>query len=367
MILRSLAEFSRRIDWFLVVAAVGLTGIGLVTIYSVDLSRGTALPFFSTQVISLIISLTVMFSAAWIHHSRYERCAQLIFFLTLIVLIAVLFFGVSIRGTRGWFRVAGFSFQPVEIAKVALIIFLAWRIERSGRQFNQPGFLWGTAIMAGFLIIPVLLQPDLGSAVVLLAIWLGLILLAGIRTRYIMTLFIIGIGVMIIGWMFLFKDYQKERVLTFINPALDPLGAGYNVNQSMIAIGSGKFFGRGLGFGSQSQLHFLPEAQTDFAISVIGEELGFVGLILVLGLYAILLIRLVFIAHQARADFRAYTVAGIIILFSVQLTVNMGAALGILPVTGVTLPFISYGGSSLITHYLLLGIALSINRQAKTA
>lgn len=362
---RAFAEFSRRIDWWLVLSTLGLSGIGIISIYSVDLSRGAASQFFGTQSISLVIGMVLMFVAAGIHASRYENSARVIFFATFIILVAVLFFGASIRGTRGWFRVAGFSFQPVEIAKVALLIFLAWRIERSGRQFNQAGFLWGTAIMTGLLVVPVLLQPDLGSGLVMLAIWLGLVMLAGIRVRYIVALLAIGIGAFVIGWMFLFKDYQKDRLLTFMNPARDPLGAGYNVNQSMIAIGSGQLFGRGLGFGSQSQLHFLPEAQTDFVISVIGEELGFVGLSLVLGLYAVLLTRLILIARRARADFGAYTAAGIAILFAVQLTVNTGAAFGILPVTGVTLPFISYGGSSLISNYLLVGLALSINRQAR--
>lgn len=367
MMLRSFAEFGRRIDWFLVMAALGLSGIGLVTIYSVDLSRGLALPFFSTQAVSLTISLVVLFVAAGIHASRYESGARLIFLLTFIVLVAVLFFGTSIRGTRGWFRLAGFSFQPVEVAKVALLIFLAWRIERSGRQFGHASFLWGTAIMTGLLVVPVLLQPDLGSALVMLAIWFGLVLLAGIRARYIVALLLIGVSAFVMSWLFLFKDYQKDRLLTFVNPARDPLGAGYNVNQSMIAIGSGQLLGRGLGFGSQSQLHFLPEAQTDFAISVIGEELGFVGLTLVLVLYGTLLTRLLLIARRARSDFGAYTAAGIAILFVVQLTVNMGAAFGILPVTGVTLPFISYGGSSLVSNYLLIGLALSVNRQARMA
>jgi rod shape determining protein RodA len=365
MIARLVAEFGRRMDWLLIVGTLGLSGIGLVTIYSVDLSRGSTLSFFSTQAISLIIGIVVMFFAATIHATRYENGARLIFLLTLILLVSVLFLGTSIRGTRGWFHLGGLSFQPVELGKVALLIFLAWRIERSGRQFNQLSFLWGTAIMAGLLIVPVLLQPDLGSALVMTSIWLGLIVLSGIRKRYIVGLVVAGLILFVSAWFFLFKDYQKERLLTFIEPTRDPLGAGYNVNQSMIAIGSGQLFGRGLGFGSQSQLHFLPEAQTDFIISVIGEELGFVGLSLILIGYALILLRLIAIARRARADFGAYAAAGIAILFAVQLTVNMGAAFGILPVTGVTLPFVSYGGSSLISNYLLIGLALSLNRQAR--
>lgn len=364
---RILLEKVKHLDWVLIVATLALASVGLVTIYSVDLSRGAERQFFSTQAISLVIGLVVTLVAANIHLSRYEKGARLFFFLTALILVSVLFFGATIRGTRGWFRLGGFSFQPVELAKVALIIFLAWRIERSGRQFAQLNFLWGTAIMAGVMVVPVLLQPDFGSSAVMLAVWLGLILLAGLKPKTILALAGTGIIVLMFSWFFLFKDYQKDRILTFANPERDPLGAGYNVQQSIIAIGSGQFFGRGLGAGSQSQLHFLPEAQTDFILGVVGEELGFVGLSLTLALYALIFTRLVKIAGAARTDFGAYTAAGIAILLSVQLTVNAGAALGLLPVTGVTLPFVSYGGSSLISNFLLIGLAESVARDTVRA
>ena len=221
--------------------------------------------------------------------------------------------------------------------------------------------------MAALLIGPVLLQPDLGSALVMVALWFGLILLAGIKPRTLWIMVGTGILLFAIGWLFLFKDYQKERLLTFTDPGRDPLGAGYNVNQSIIAIGSGQLWGRGLGFGSQSQLHFLPEAQTDFIIAVIGEELGFIGLLAVIILYSILFHRLLRVARLARSDFAAYTALGVAILWSVQVGVNAGAALGLLPVTGVTLPLISYGGSSLITNYLLIGIILSVEAEGRPA
>lgn len=360
---RLVNETARRLDWVLLVAALALSGIGLASIYSIDLSRGEARQFFSTQAISLVLGLGVALVTATIHANRYEKGARVLFFATAALLVGVLFFGATIRGTRGWFRVFGLSFQPVELAKIALILFLAWRIERAGRQFAQASFLVATAIMSGMLIVPVLLQPDFGSGAVMMAVWLGLIIVAGLRPKTILVLAGTAIIGLVFSWVFLFKDYQKERILTFAYPERDPLGAGYNVNQSIIAIGSGQFFGQGLGSGSQSQLHFLPEAQTDFILAVVGEELGFVGLALTLTLYAIIFSRLIKISKQARTDFGAYTAAGITILLSVQLTVNAGAALGLLPVTGVTLPFVSYGGTSLISNFILIGIAESIDKE----
>lgn len=364
---RAFLEYTRRLDWILLGTALALTGIGLAAIYSIDLSRGGELNFFSTQFLSLGIGMGVLLVAASWHMARYEKMAPLFFLLTVLVVVGVLFFGVTIRGTRGWFRLAGFSFQPVELAKVALLLFMAWRIERAGRQFASNTFFWATAVMAALLIGPVLLQPDLGSALVMVALWFGLILLAGIKPRTLWIMVGTGILLFAIGWLFLFKDYQKERLLTFTDPGRDPLGAGYNVNQSIIAIGSGQLWGRGLGFGSQSQLHFLPEAQTDFIIAVIGEELGFIGLLAVIILYSILFHSLLRVARLARSDFAAYTALGVAILWSVQVGVNAGAALGLLPVTGVTLPLISYGGSSLITNYLLIGIILSVEAEGRPA
>lgn len=358
----------QKFDWLLFMAATLLTCVGLATIYSVDLSRGGVLDFFSTQAISFGLALVVLFVAAFIHYSFFESGSGLAYVVSLVLLVLVLVPGVGtiVNGTRGWFRVAGFSFQPAEFAKAALIIFLAWRIERQGRRFERPQFVLATGALAGFLIGLIMLQPDLGSGAVLGGIWLGLLLLTKTPKRYLALLGLIGVSVFAAGWFGFFQDYQKDRILTFINPEHDPLGAGYNVRQSMIAVGSGGFFGRGLGFGSQSQLHFLPEAQTDFIVSVIGEELGFVGLAGMLVLYGVLLWRLVLIAQSARTDFTAYTVLGIALLFFIQLMVNTGAAFGLLPVTGVTLPFVSYGGSSLIINYGLIGLAQSIARSTRT-
>lgn len=360
--MRRLFFYLKQVDWFLILPVIVLTTIGLAAIYSVDISQGIRLIYFPTQMIALFLGLIVLLITTLIHKTRYESMAKIVYLVGLVLLIAVLFLGVSIRGTTGWFRLAGFSFQPAEFAKVAIILLLAWWIQKQGRRFDGWTFVLSTVFAMGFYVGLIMLQPDLGSASVVASIWFGLLIASGIKKRYVIGFISLGILAAVCGWLFLFQDYQKERVLTFLQPERDPLGSGYNVSQSLIAIGSGKLFGRGLGFGSQSQLHFLPEAQTDFVIAVIGEELGFLGILLVLVLFSILLWRLLHISKHCRDDFSTYTVIGIAVLFFTQLSVNIGGATGLLPVTGVTLPFVSYGGSSLLINYLLIGIAGSIAR-----
>ena len=355
--------FLSRYDWLLILPVFVLTAIGLAAIYSVDISRGDTLIYFPKQVIALVIGSICLFIGAQIHKVRYESIAKSSYLFGLLLLAGVLLFGVTIRGTTGWFRIAGFSFQPAEFAKVSLVLLLAWWASKQGRRFDTWQYVLSTTLAMGFYVGLIMLQPDLGSASVLVAIWFGILFASGVKKRYLIGFVLSGVVIAIIGWLFLFQDYQKDRVLTFLQPDRDPLGSGYNVTQSLIAIGSGKFFGRGLGFGSQSQLHFLPEAQTDFIIAVIGEELGFIGLIFVIVIYFLLLWRLLTIAGQTKDDFSAYTILGIAILFFTQLFVNIGGATGLLPVTGVTLPFLSYGGSSLMINYILIGIAGSISRE----
>jgi rod shape determining protein RodA len=229
-----------------------------------------------------------------------------------------------------------------------------------GRRFERPLFFFGTGAMALLLIALIMRQPDLGSAVLIGGIWFGLMFLVGARARHLVGLVVCGVLFSVVAWFFLLQGYQKDRLLNFVHPDRDPLGSGYNVTQSTIAVGAGKLFGRGLGFGSQSQLRFLPEAQTDFVFSVIGEELGFAGTTILVTLYGVMLWRLIVIMRSTNDDFVSATLAGITVLFFSQFFINIGAEIGLLPVTGVTLPFVSYGGSSLIINLFLIGIAESM-------
>lgn len=354
----------RQFDWVLAATIVVLFFIGLSAIYSVDLSRGEALIYTPRQIMSGVIALIAFVIGSQLHVSFYENTARLAYIVAFLLLVGVLIFGQTIRGTTGWFQFFGFSLQPAEIAKVALVMFLAWRIERQARQFDTWQFVASLLFMTLVLAGLIMLQPDLGSAMILMGVWFGLLIMTGTKKRYIFAIIGTGILIAIVGWIFLLQPYQKERVMTFIDPARDPLGAGYNVTQSIIAVGSGQLMGRGLGFGSQSQLHFLPEAQTDFIFSVIGEELGFVGVSLVLVLYLIIMWRLIRIAYRARNDFSGYLALGIMFIFLFHVIINIGAAIGLLPVTGVTLPFLSYGGTSLIISFFLVGIAESAARSS---
>lgn len=354
--------FLRNFDWIILALSLVLVAIGLSALYSIDLSRGNTLTFFPTQLIALALGVAVFFIASILHSSFYRASAKLSFVVCWLLLLAVLFFGETIRGTRGWFQILGMSFQPAELAKVGLILFSAWWIELQGRRFDRWQFVLTSGFFTFMLVFLVLLQPDLGSAMILIGIWFGLLFLTGVKKRYIALLLVLFAIVGSIGWTFVLQDYQKDRLLTFIDSGRDPLGAGYNIRQSIIAIGGGQFFGRGLGFGSQSQLHFLPEAQTDFVFSVIAEELGFAGAFTVLALHFLLLARLIAIAKNSDSDFGSYAVLGVVLMFFLQILVNIGGAAGFLPITGVTLPFLSYGGSSLLINFLLLGIVESIVR-----
>ncbi len=356
----------KRFDWFLIGILLGILGIGLSVIYSIDLSRGDTLTFFPTQAVALGIGLAAIFVLGSLHVTVYRSFAQMSYYIALLLLLLVLIFGINIRGTTGWFHILGFSFQPAEFAKIACVLLLSWWITKQGRRFDRLEFVISSGMATLLLCGLILLQPDLGSAAVIGALWFGMLILSGVKKRYVAGLLLALLLGAVLAWVFVFQQYQKDRVLNFLYPEKDPLRSGYNVSQSIIAIGAGQLSGRGLGFGSQSQLHFLPEAQTDFIISVIGEELGFVGMSLVLVLYSALLWRLLVLARRSEDDFSAFLLFGTSFLFFIQIVVNIGGASGVLPVTGVTLPFLSYGGSSLIMNCALIGMAESIVRSSRT-
>ncbi len=357
----SLRKFSpRSFDWVLFSAVTLLLAIGLSAIYSVDLSRGQTLYYFHRQLISAAIGFLVLFLASLMHYTFFRSAAKAIYIFSLAMLFAVMIFGTAIRGTRGWFAIAGFSFEPVELAKIGIILLLAYIVYHFGRRFERPLFFVGTGLVTGLLMVLVILQPDLGSALIIGAIWFGIMLLVGVRKLYIGGLVLGAAVVAVVAWFFLLHPYQKDRILMFIDPQRDPLGSGYNSIQATIAVGAGGLWGRGLGFGSQSQLRFLPEAQTDFIFTVIAEELGLAGVAAMLILYVVVFWRLIKLVKQAPDDFAAVALSGITILFFAQMVVNVGANSGLLPITGVTLPFISYGGSSLVINLFLVGVAESM-------
>ncbi|MEK7508235.1 MAG: rod shape-determining protein RodA [Patescibacteria group bacterium] len=364
--LKSITSAFAGMDWWLLAAVFLLTLFGLAALYSIGLGRPDSLFLeFKKQIIFLIVGLGLMFLAASFNYNFYRLNSRLFYVIPLLLIIGVLFFGVTVRGTRGWFSLLGFSFQPVELMKLGVILGLAVLAAREARSFKTLGFFVSSLFLVVLPSVFVIFQPDLGSALLLCSIWLAVLLVAGTQKKYLLALVLFLAGAILFSWLFLFKDYQKERFLTFVDPARDPLDRGYNVTQAVIAVGSGQVFGRGLGYGSQSQLRFLPETQTDFIFAVIAEELGLVGSSFVLLVFLFLFYRLIKIALTARDDFALFTAMGILGLFFSQFIINVGMNIGLLPVTGITLPFMSAGGSSLTVNFVLIGIAQSIakNRQ----
>ena len=346
-------------DWVLVAAVLFLTGISLLALYGISAAGFKEANIIWKQLSFVFLGIIAMafFSRADYHYLRsYSRP---IYFITIIILTLVLFVGSTIRGTSGWLGFGFFNIQPVEFAKIGLIIFLASFISSKKMVLGEVVQLVASLILTAVLIFLVMKQPDFGSAMVLLSIWIGMAFLSGINKKILIVLLGMGILLGTIGW-FNLADYQKARIVSFANPELDIKGSGYNVFQSIVAVGSGGLTGKGIGNGSQSQLNFLPESHTDFIFATITEELGFFGSILVLFLYAVLFYQMRKIALLAPDNFGYLVTSGIMIMFFVQLLVNIGMNIGLVPVAGIPLPFLSYGGSSLVACFVAVGIALNI-------
>lgn len=349
------------VNGWLVAPLVFLLLVSLTIIYSIGINQVSPdTGVFYKQLIFAAAGLGLVLALPYANYRLWSSYYKILYIGCLVLLISLLFIGTTVRGTTGWLSLGPFSFQPVELAKVGLIIFLARYFSDHGRLF----FLWRHIVVSGIAaavyIGLVLLQPDLGSAIVLSAIWFCMLLAAGIP-RNKMFILIGGVVLMaVIAWLFVLAPYQKNRIVSFLNPQADPRGVGYNVRQSIIAIGSGQFLGRGFALGSQSQLRFLPEPETDFIFAVIAEEFGLIGVMLVFGGIFTLLYRLLKVARQTYDNFAAYLCFGTAALIVVQSFINIGMNLGIAPVTGIPLPFLSAGGSSLLTACLLIGIVASI-------
>jgi rod shape determining protein RodA len=353
--------YIKKIDKVLLSAVLLLTVLGLITIYSVSYS-GDAVNFlnFKKQLLFAVIGFAAMFFASSVDYRMLKNYTGFFYLITLVLLVAVLFLGKLTRGTTGWFNLGFFSLQPAEFAKIIIILVLAKYLSDVGNYYNIFKKVFTSALYAGMVTFLILLQPDLGSALVIMFIWFGLLCVFGLKLKQIIFFFLVGALICTASWTFLLKDYQKDRILTFANPQSDPLGRGYNVLQSTVAIGSGSVWGKGLGHGSQSQLNFLPEKHTDFIFAVIAEEMGFIGGALVLILFAITFYRLLVIAMEAQDNFGKLLALGTVFLLVFHIIVNIGMNMGIMPVTGIPLPFVSYGGSSMIAFMIMIGIVQSV-------
>lgn len=350
-----------KIDRVLFSAVLLLVIVGLITIFSVSYSAGGAdFLNFKKQLIFVAAGFIGMFFATSVDYRMLKNYSGVFYVCTLLLLVAVLFVGTLTRGTTGWFDLGYFSLQPAEFTKIVMIIVLAKCLSEMGNYSRISKKVFVSGLYMSLPVGLILLQPDLGSALVVMFIWFGLLCVFGLKKKQILLFALIGMVAASGGWLFVLKDYQKDRIMTFVDPQSDPLGSGYNVIQSMVAIGSGSLWGKGLGHGSQSQLNFLPEKHTDFIFAVIAEEMGFIGGALVLLLFSIIYYRLFVIAEEAQDNFGKLMVLGTVFLLVFHMLINIGMNMGVMPVTGIPLPFVSYGGSSLVAFMLMIGIVQSV-------
>lgn len=353
-------------DWVMIIVLLTLVAFGLAAIYSVELSRqATDFLNLKKQLAALALGLAALVLMALSNYKLLRNYSAIAYLLGILLMVGVLIFGVQVRGTTGWFDFGIIRFQPVELMKVVLAVALAsYFSQRARRDLGWREFLESGLMAAGPAVLTYL-QPDFGSAMLMVGMWLVVIFFAGIRKRFILFLILAFLVLGLLGWNFVLADYQKARLTTFIHPELDPLGQGYNITQAIIAVGAGGWLGSGLGFGSQSQLKFLPESQTDFIFAVVAEELGFLGVSLLLLAFALLFFRMYLLASKTKDDFTSFLVIAIAGLVFVQFLVNVGMNLGMMPVTGVTLPLVSYGGSSLLFTLIMFGIVESAAIRAR--
>lgn len=356
-------RFLRRIDFVLLFASLGIIIYSLVVISSathVNTPGEERYWFVQRQGIFAVINILIAILFLNFDYRGLQQYGKQLYIFNLIMLAAVMFFGHAALGAQRWIQIGPVSLQPSEFSKLIMIICMASLLENKVGQLNSFQDLLPIAAYIGVPFLLVLKQPDLGTSLVFMAIFFGMIVVCGIRWRILFGIFVAGVASMPLLWQFL-KDYQKMRIMVFLDPNVDPLGSGYHIIQSKIAIGSGMLFGKGLFEGTQSQLNFLPENHTDFIFAVVGEELGFAGAVLLLVLYLAIFLRGLSIARNASDVFGRLLAVGITSMLAFHVLVNVGMTTGIMPVTGIPLPLMSYGVSALTTDILAIAILMNIH------
>lgn len=362
--MRTLASLFGGFDPILFGSALLLTLMGLVTMYSFE---GENI-FFERQVIWIVVSVVIML-AAIIPDYRFLRTGNMSFYMYLVfvaLLVLVLFIGEITLGAQSRFDLGFFSFQPSDPAKIMLIIILSKYFSKRHEMIGDFRHILISGAYAFLFFGLVFIQPDFGSAIILFFIWLGIILVAGIKIRHLAIVFTLGALAFGGMWVFAFEDYQKERIATFLDPLSDIQGAGYNAYQSTIAVGSGQVWGKGVGYGTQSKLLFLPEYETDFIFAAFAEEWGIIGVGLLFLLFGVVIWRLLRHAIMAATNFERFFATGVAMLFVSHFFVHIGMNIGLLPVTGTTVPFLSYGGTHLMSEFLGIGMVMAMAKYAGT-
>lgn len=351
----------RNIDLGIVFFTIFLVAFGIVAIASAThIAKIGTSSEIKVQIIAFILGIIGVTIILMIDYNTFGDWYKIIYVVNIILLILVLILGRNINGATSWIRIGPLNFQPSEIVKLGFILTFAKYLERKKDQLNRVIDVVPAVVHLGIIVGLLLLQPDFGTALVFIFISVFMLYAAGLNYRMIIGAFTAFIISMPIIWFYVLKSYQKDRILTFLNPELDRMGAGYQVLQSQTAIGSGRFVGKGLFQGTQNNLGFIPFQKTDFIFSVIGEELGFIGCVAIILLFAWLLLRCIHIAKVSKDDYGMLICVGITAMFLFHILENIGMTIGLMPVTGIPLPFISYGGSSLLTNMAAVGLVLNV-------
>lgn len=342
--------------------------LGIFLIKSASLTYDNSTKIVIVQTLAFVLGLVLLFLLSfWDYeflssHSKFITGANIF----LLVLVLVIGIGREEVGGQSWISLGPLSFQPAEIVKIGYIICFAVQLEKYEDDINNPKNLLFIIIHIAVILALILMQPDFGTAMVFVAIFIGMIFVAGISYKYIVISAVSVAAALPLIWFFFLKSYQQNRIRVFLNPELDPLVSGYQVIQSKIAVGSGGLAGAGLFNGVQTQLGYIPAKHTDFIFSVAGEELGFIGSLLVVALLMFIVLRCFYIAANAKNSLGRYIAVGVGCMFLAQSFENIGMTIGLMPVTGITLPFFSYGGSSLVTNLIAIGLVLNVRLRHKT-
>jgi rod shape determining protein RodA len=354
----------QNFEWQVPLVAILLAGIGIVNLVSAGSAEGgDGFPATASRQLSWLgLGAMVMLAAIVVDYRKLERVVPLLYAGGIGMLIVVLLFGRTINGAQSWLAIGPIRFQPSEVLKLIIVLVFARLLAK--RESKGPLTLIDLALPGLLLLAPVALiqqQPDLGTSTLVVLGAVTVLCMVSIQMKTLVVAGVTGLAGVVGAWFFYLRAYQRERILAFLSPGSDPHGVDYQVTQSQIAVGSGELFGKGWGEGSQTQLHFLPEQQTDFVFSVLGEEWGFVGASVVLLIYAAFLLRGLAIGRASKDAFGAYLAVGIVGMFFWATTINVAMVLGLFPVVGVPMPLLSYGGSSLVTSFAALGLLMNVS------
>jgi len=356
----SFFKSNTKIDWIMFFSVLVISSLGLLTMASFVADD----TYVQKQIIWLCISILVFFFLSHIDYRflNKTKIVLILFLSSFALLVAVYVIGHVAKGAQSWFSVGGISFEPADPIKLALIILLSKYFSRRHMEIADIRHILVSGFYAFVIFALVFFQPDFGSAVIIFLIWLGMILVSGVSKKHLALVFLLGVTIFSGLWVYVLRDYQKDRVINFIHPLSNIKGSGYNAYQALIALGSGQVLGKGIGYGTQSKLKFLPEYKTDFIFAAYAEEWGLIGVGILFLFFGIFIYRLIYNAYYGATNFEILFGFGLAIMFMSHFVVNVGMCLGLLPVTGINFPFMSYGGTNLLTSFTGLGIFMGMRR-----